>query len=171
MEREIRKRQKLSDVTRQNMELAERARDLERQATLQVQESRKKFREKIAKMKRAADRKRRETRNKIEAIRTTMAEDVMIDNYVGNIKNCNPLLEPIDRAMYCDKNFKLDPDKNRDCHQSEGDFCYVCCENEFGKNKEELRDRCYKLCDDVENGIDPKGIGFLNMQDILKTNV
>lgn len=167
MEREIRKKQKLSDITKQNLALAERATELQRQATLQIQESRKKFKEKIAKMKRAADRKRRETRTKIEAIRTTMAENVITDNYVGNVKNCNPLKSIVERSLYCEKSFKNDLDKNKDCHQSAGDFCYVCCENEFGKNKEELRDRCYKLCDDVENGNDPMSVGFKNMQEII----
>jgi len=27
------------------------------------------------------------------------------------------------------------------------DFCYICCENEFGKMHQDKREKCYTMCD------------------------
>lgn len=29
------------------------------------------------------------------------------------------------------------------------DYCYVCCEHEFGRLHEELREKCYTKCDET----------------------
>ena len=112
------------------------------------------------KLKRAAERKRKEARKSVTEIRTKMAGLLMNDNKVGNYTLCNPKQSDVIRNDYCTKNFQNDPDQNRDCTTSSEDFCYVCCENEFGRNKMDLRDRCYKLCDEVSDGTDKNGKGF-----------
>ena len=163
MERDFRKKQKLKEVNRQKVELAERAVELEKEAVLTVKQARLRFKEKITKMKRAAERKRRETKNQITEIRNKMAEAAMNDNRRGNVSNCDPTQPIYKRNYYCNDNFKEEPEKNKDCLESAGDFCYVCCEKEFGRNEEDLRERCYKLCDNVENGEDEKGKKFWPM--------
>lgn len=160
MEREIKKKQKMQSMEKQKILLEDKAEEIQKQAVLQVQDSRVRFKEKMDKLKRAAERKRKEARKSVTEIRTKMAGLLMNDNKVGNYTLCNPKQSDALRNEYCTKNFQNDPDQNRDCTTSAEDFCYVCCENEFGRNKMELRDRCYKLCDDVSEGVDKKGKGF-----------
>lgn len=160
MEREIKKKQKMQAMEKQKLLLEDKAEEIQKQAVLQVQDSRLRFKEKMDKLKRAAERKRKEARKSVTEIRTKMAGLLMNDNKVGNYTLCNPKQSDVIRNDYCTKNFQNDPDQNRDCTTSSEDFCYVCCENEFGRNKMDLRDRCYKLCDDVSDGTDKNGKGF-----------
>ena len=57
---------------------------------------------------------------------------------------------------YCDNNFMDNYAKNQDCKNPD-DFCYVCCENEYGNMFINQRDKCYDMCDalakaDLNNG-------------------
>lgn len=160
MEREIKKKQKMQALEKQNLEIAEKAGDIQKQAVLSIQSSRLRFKEKIDRMRRAAERKRKDARKQVTEIRTKMAGILMNDNKVGNVTFCNPKRPVAEKTTYCNAQFTNDPDKLRDCMTSSDDFCYVCCENEFGRNKLELRERCYKLCDDVSEGTDQTGGGF-----------
>ena len=51
------------------------------------------------------------------------------------------------REEYCDKNYFEDYISNSDC-KSDSDFCYMCCENEFGNMHIDRRDICYNMCDE-----------------------
>lgn len=160
MEREIKKKQKMQSLEKQKVLMEDKAQEIQKQAIMQVQSSRLRFKEKMDRLKRTAERKRKEARKSVTEIRTKMAGLLLNDNKVGNYTFCNPKQPEAQRTEYCTKNFAQDPDQNRDCNTSAEDFCYVCCENEFGRNKMELRERCYKLCDDVYEGVDKEGKGF-----------
>ena len=149
MEREIKKKQKMMALEKQKLVMEDKASEIQQQAILQVQSSRASFKARMEKLKRAAERKRKEARKAVTEIRTKMAGLLVNDNKQGNVSLCNPKQEKSKRDLYCQSNFANDPDQNKDCTTSPEDFCYVCCENEFGRNKMELRDRCYKLCDEV----------------------
>lgn len=160
MEREIKKKQKMQALEKQKILMEDKAAEIQKQAVLQVQNSRQSFKQRMERLKRTAERKRKEARKSVTEIRTKMASLLMNDNKLGNYTLCNPKQTDLQRSEYCTKNFAQDPDQNRDCNTSPEDFCYVCCENEFGRNRMELRERCYKLCDDVADGVDTTGKGF-----------
>lgn len=103
---------------------------------------------------RQSERKRREAHKSITEIRTRMAGILMNENKIGNQTLCNPRRAEDERKNYCDIQFENDPDRHKDCLATCDDYCYVCCENEFGKNKMNLRDRCYHLCDEAFEGKD-----------------
>lgn len=150
----------MKEMEQQSIEMSSRADDIKKSAALQIQAARFQFKQKMEKMRRAAERKRKEGKQKLNEVRTSMAAIVVNDNKVGNYSLCSPKQTETERTQYCTKNFVNEPDKLRDCNVSADDYCYVCCENEFGRNKQEFRDRCYKLCDAVESGKDSKGSGF-----------
>ena len=150
----------MKDMERQSLEIAEQANNIKKDAALQIQNARAQFKQRMDKMKRAAERKRKEAKKQLLEVRTSMAEIVVNDNKMGDISQCNPTKPEEERKTYCDKQFENEPEKHKDCMLSSNDYCYVCCENEFGRNKQEYRDKCYKLCDNVENSSDPKGEGF-----------
>lgn len=77
-----------------------------------------------------------------------MAERLGKAAKVGNIDNC---FVPNDEnknliLLYCENNFVSDYNRFKDCKSLE-DFCYICCENEFGDLHIQERDKCYNKCD------------------------
>jgi len=100
-------------------------------------------------MKRAAERKRKDSKRKIQSIRTTMAKGLMNDNKKGDMANCDPKKSKEDMKTYCNENFSDDVDKVQECLATEFDFCFMCCENEFGRMYEDLREKCQTQCDKV----------------------
>ena len=160
MEREVKKKQKIQDVQKELLLFEDKDREIQRQAILQVQSSRTRFKEKMDRLRRMADRKRKEARKSVSEIRTQMAGLLLHDNNLGNYSLCNPLQPDSIRNQYCSKNFVDDPDQQKDCTHSPEDFCYVCCENEYGRNHMELRERCYQLCNDFFDESKKKNDGF-----------
>lgn len=102
-------------------------------------------------MRRAAERRRKESKRKILEIRTKIAAKLLSESRSGNITNCNPQQTEQERNKYCNANMKDDYQKLNDCKRDSGDFCYTCCENEFGRIHEELRDKCYLKCDEYSD--------------------
>jgi hypothetical protein len=50
------------------------------------------------------------------------------------------------RDAYCNLNYVDDFIRNSDCKTNEN-FCYMCCENEFGNMFIDRRESCYNMCD------------------------
>jgi len=114
-----------------------------------VLDSRNKIKKLLGDMRRKADRKKEELQDKIAAVRSKMAQEILLANREGDIKNCLRGKKDLDfRTNYCSKNFVDDYETNSVCNSN--DFCYTCCENEFGANMKIKRNRCYKSCDDKE---------------------
>ena len=70
----------------------------------------------------------------------------------GNSSECSPTNLPENKEKYCDKYFNDDIHNNRDCKDPD-EFCFMCCENEFGQLWGKERDNCFAMCDDNK----PKG--------------
>ena len=153
----MKKKEKLQELDKQTATLSNRVDEIQEAALLQVKAARAKTAEKIAAMKRAAERKRREGQRQIQEIRTSMASELLKENFIGNETLCLPTRSTADRKEYCKKNFANEPDKAKDCMTSALDFCYVCCENEFGRMHTKLREKCYGICDKNKSN---QGDGF-----------
>ncbi len=88
----------------------------------------------------------------LQSLRDKMAMDQMKANKIGDISTCTKgKLEIEYRVLYCDKNFPDDFINNRDCKSDE--FCYMCCEQEFGNFHLDRRELCYNMCDFKEEKI------------------
>ena len=81
-----------------------------------------------------------------------MAEKLGKAAKLGQIEKCFiPSSETQVLAIkYCELNFSTDYEKFKDCKIDEN-FCYVCCENEFGDLHVVERDKCYNKCDKKSN--------------------
>ena len=129
----------------------EKIKEIQTQAIIQVQQARAKTEEKLEQMRRVAERKKREGKREITNIRSKIATTLLNEGRVGNITLCYPKQTQDERWGYCEKNMKDDAQKLDDCKNNEADFCYTCCDGEFGKIYENLRDKCYLKCDDFAN--------------------
>jgi hypothetical protein len=63
---------------------------------------------------------------------------------------------------YCDENLIDDYAKNMECKTSDN-FCFSCCDNEFGQANVTGKEGCYSVCLEGEGlrgdwGSNPKGI-------------
>lgn len=77
-----------------------------------------------------------------------MAERLGKASKLGKIEKCfKPNMEnEVLAEKYCDESFSDDHIKYEECKDFEN-FCYICCENEFGDLHIIERDKCYDKCD------------------------
>ena len=116
------------------------------QARKKISESRLKLKRSIQKMKMKSKTQNQSLSQHLKQIRSKMTKEIMLANKNGNVGNCRRGRKDMDfRESYCNKNFTEDWTRNSDCKGEE--FCYTCCENEFGAMYVRPRDNCYKMCD------------------------
>jgi len=76
-----------------------------------------------------------------------MAKNLMDANKNGDIGSCiNAQKDPSLMKAYCDANFTDNYEKHTSCMDLTN-FCYNCCDAEFGNMFIVKRDECYEECD------------------------
>jgi len=127
------------------------------EAAKQVAKKRDSLKKKIEAIKKKAKRRRRLLESQLQKVRGQMAKSLMNANRYGDWKLCKNARGIKEKVVkYCDANFIDNFVKNQQCKDPE-DFCYVCCENEYGNMYIKQRDKCYDMCDalakqDLSNG-------------------
>jgi len=122
---------------------------LKQDAVVQVKKKRNQLRKKILEIRKKAQRKNRLIEQRIQKIRGSMAADLMKANKLGDWRKCKRARD--DKKLifdYCNGNFSDNYIKNNDCKDHDN-FCYVCCENEYGNMYIKKRDMCYGVCDEL----------------------
>jgi hypothetical protein len=115
-------------------------------ARKKIKNSRNKLRRSIQQMKMKTKTKNQNLSNQLKHIRDKMSKEIMLANKNGSEDHCRKGKFDVDyREKYCNENFVDDWTRNSDCKAE--DFCYICCENEFGAMYVTQRDNCYKMCD------------------------
>jgi len=107
---------------------------------------------KISDIRKKNKRKIRQIQQQINLIRAETANEIMEANKRGDQELCRAARKDMTKiTSYCDKNLNADYNKNINCKEPEN-FCYACCENEFGNMFLSQRDDCQSMCDNEENG-------------------
>lgn len=120
--------------------------EIHSEARKKIEESRLKLKKSIQQIKLKAKTKRQGLSQKLKQIRSKMSKEIMLANKNGSIDTCRRGRKDMDyRENYCNKSFVDDWTRNSDCKSD--DYCYICCENEFGAMYVTQRDNCYKMCD------------------------
>ena len=138
-------------------EAANQVNKMKEDAKKQVQQTRKRLRKKLDQIRKKARRRNRLLQQQLQKIRGSMAIELLNANKYGDMMICkNTRVDKQKMQKYCDLNFLDNYAKNQDCKNPD-DFCYVCCENEFGNMFIDQRDKCYDMCDtlaknDLNNG-------------------
>ena len=107
-------------------------------------------------MRKALERRKKQALQKVIEIRTKIATELLQESKDGNQDDCNPGQEKQKIEEYCKDSFQTELQKYSDCMSgNKEDFCYICCENEFGKMHQDKREKCYSMCDNYSlSGID-----------------
>jgi hypothetical protein len=113
----------------------------------EVEQKRLALRNKIDEIQKKALRRKKMIEQDINTIRGQMARNIIDANKNGDMNKCN-IKEQEKINSYCDENIVDDFNKNFECKQSP-QFCYICCEHEFGNMVLVKRDECYKICDEL----------------------
>lgn len=121
--------------------------EIKDEVKLEVDLKRKQMKRQIEKLRKRAKRKKAALQTQLNKIRVKMARDIMAANRNGDMELCKKgKSDLLAKESYCDTHFIQDYMKNFDCKTGEN-FCYLCCENEFGNNFIDMRDACYDMCD------------------------
>jgi len=83
----------------------------------------------------------------LNSLRQKMASEILNANKSGGMEKCEEGKIHVEtRESYCNAHFIEDFVRNGDCKTDEN-FCYMCCESEFGSAVIDRRDSCYNMCD------------------------
>jgi hypothetical protein len=118
-------------------------------AKKEVETQRNKLREKLNSIRNKFKRRKRLIEQDINVIRAEMAKNLINAHKKGNMMLCKNAFGNKQKINeYCNSELIDNYVKNIEC-RTDTNFCYVCCENEFGNLEMEKRDICYKMCDDL----------------------
>jgi len=134
-----------------NIKKINAARDIEnikKNVVKTIQVRRNYLRAFILKMKKRAQRAKNKKYQELQTVRYQMATDMNNLYQSGDIEKCKlAISSPLNRETYCGIHFAEDLVRFTTCKTEEEDFCYLCCESEFGDLHVDKRHECYeKLC-------------------------
>jgi len=99
--------------------------------------------EKIRQMQIIHNLATRDTKQNLDMIRIKTAVQAVKAAVVGDQAHCTLEQEKQDIEDYCYKHYKDNPDAISDC-MDPAQFCFKCCDSEFGAFHINLRDKCYQ---------------------------
>jgi hypothetical protein len=147
LEKILKSREKEDAKVREEIEIKHEIQRLKKEALKVVKKKRKTLKKKILEIKKKMQRKNRLIEQQIQKVRGSMANELIQANKQGSWKVCKESRSCKKKMVdYCNVNFVDDYAKNMDCRDPEN-FCYVCCENEYGNMFLKMRDTCYNMCD------------------------
>jgi len=121
--------------------------EIKQEVVKSVQLKRGKMKKLIEQMRAKARVRKSALESELNALRQKMASEMLKSQKEGSVENCKAGRTNVDeRLKYCDKTFIDGYIRNGDC-KKEDNFCYMCCENEFGNNHLDRRENCYNMCD------------------------
>ena len=151
MKKAIQEKQLESEAQLSTSEAERSIEQLKKQVQLTIQKQRNEVQEKIKRMRQINNRKRQHLLQQIQLIRTETAGHVNQATRKGDTNTCKAIVDIRDQGIkqgkineYCSMNLvNFVPD----CTTN---FCYSCCENEFGDIYISERNQCYNtVCNTV----------------------
>jgi len=121
--------------------------EIKEEVTKQVQMKRANMKKLIDMMRAKANLRKSALEAELNALRNKMAQEMLAAHKNGDLRLCRKGNSDLDyREEYCNIHFVDDYTRNGDC-KSEDNFCYMCCETEFGNMFIDKREGCYNMCD------------------------
>lgn len=132
LEQAFRERENEEVRMRQIKEVKKQIMNIQIEANKEVQSKRENLKTKIMEIRNKAERRKRLINQQISMIRGQIAKDLITANKEGNISTCKDAKDSQDKLnQYCNDHVVDDYNKNIECRNKDN-FCYICCENEFG---------------------------------------
>ena len=122
--------------------------------------NRKRIMKKLNLLRLAHERKKNKYRQQIQDVRRKLTENMIKAEKKGDYKNCVNAILRNQTEEYCSSAFGDDPYSLGDCVKNQN-FCYLCCENEFGDMHNDDRDLCTNKCEDKKEKIPSKNYKWI----------
>jgi len=150
MKKTLKKREQENRRILDKRENKKEIKGIKKELKIEVELKRNELKRQVAQMRARLRRKKAAMEDKINRVRASLAKEMMAANKIGDIMKCKKGKDnAMHRDSYCNAEFNEDYIKNIDCKVKEN-FCYTCCENEFGNAFLEKREECYDMCDGKE---------------------
>jgi len=134
-------------------EAAEEMSKIKEDAKRQITAKRASVKHKIEDLRRQHSREKDQLMGQLMALRSQTTTKMQAYSKNGSEDKCwnnEKTPNPEGLEMYCQVHFHDNSAKYSECRQ-DANFCYVCCETEFGDLAIKNREKCYKnKCDDVK---------------------
>lgn len=120
--------------------------NIKKQAEKEILERRNQLKKKLEVIRKNTERRTKIIQNKINIIRNKMNSNIINATKSGDSEKCKSTFknQPL-MNKYCDEHVNEDYNKNLEC-KIEENFCFACCDSEFGSANTKSKDQCYKLC-------------------------
>lgn len=116
----------------------------------QVEVKRANMKKLIEQMRGKAAMRKTALEAELSGLRQKMATEMLKASKNGDMEKCKKGIVDVEaRDTYCNVSYIDDFVRNSDCKTDE-DFCYMCCESEFGNMFIDRRESCYNMCDTNE---------------------
>jgi hypothetical protein len=147
MQKTIKERDLDAEFIAQQKASEQEVKEVKKEIAKKVQVKRAKMKKLIQEMRSKSRMRKAALENELNSLRMKMAQDMLQANKNGDIEKCKAGKSDKDkRAVYCNTRFMDDFIRNGDC-KSDENFCYMCCESEFGNMFIDRREACYNMCD------------------------
>ncbi len=147
MQKTIKERALDAEFKQQTKATEQEVKEVSETMEKKVKVKRAKMKKLIQEMRSKSRRRKAALENELNSLRMKMAQDMLQANKNGDIEKCKQGKVNADkREVYCNTKYMDDFIRNGDCKQ-EDNFCYMCCESEFGNMFIDRREACYNMCD------------------------
>lgn len=98
-----------------------------------------------------AARKLKAQKERLFVIKEKIGKEVVDESRMGDQKKCDPVkIKDKAQKKFCEEKYSDRPYIYVDCIKSAANFCFACCEYQFGALQQEGREGCYKQCLDQQ---------------------
>ena len=132
---------------RHQLEIKKKIAKIQEEVIKNIKTKRENLRNKLLAMRRDQKRKERLAKLKMDKLRSEITKKLMEASKKGDLISCDPERPSNEIIQYCQNNYKESYVKMNECVKNDN-FCYMCCETEYGELHLEDRSVCYMKCDD-----------------------
>jgi hypothetical protein len=143
----LQEKKKQADIYASKLMIKKKIKQISQQVQREVIKIREDLKARILSKQRDEKRKRELIQNKINSLKSDISKNLLKASKNGDSQECNPERPAEEIVEYCKVNYESDNNKMNECVMNDN-FCYMCCESEYGDLHLESRSVCYTKCDD-----------------------
>lgn len=147
----LRKKGRQQEKKAKALEVAEKIQRIKEQTRQEVLKNRAANKKRMDILRRQQQRKKMAMQKEMSMLKMEMTAQMLKAEVNGDMNNCGPNKDVVHREAYCNRVYGDDWSQNKTCRDKDN-FCYMCCETEFGDVHLESRDMCYSKCDESADG-------------------
>lgn len=151
---QIKEKELETDFQMEDFQAQKDVKEAQNEIVEQIQVNRENLKKQLDEIRKEAKKRRQTLQGKLKKLKSSISQKLMKATKNGNKDQClKGLRTDTIRIKYCDAIYVDDYLENEYCKETEN-FCYSCCDNEFGLLKPADRDDCYESCDSERDKIE-----------------